>query len=494
MIDNFRLAQGHCGLGKSCPEEGVLGSADNSVIAPNEGIEPSNVGHKESWGPLQVFYGTVVACWAMGEWFLKFIHTSDWHLGRIFYGVRLTDDQAYVLDQFVDLVRDESPDAVVIAGDIYDRSAPPVEAVQLLDETLSRIVLELEVPVVMIAGNHDSPERLSFGSSLMQAKGLHIIGLPDSCAPIEIHDEHGPVWFVPIPYAEPAVVREMLHVPDARNHDAAIRAQLEAAAAVAVEEGIEAEASSCKADDEMSVMASLFDEPADVGIDPYPVFDGVRTVAIAHAFVSGGTVSESERPLSVGGSGVIDISHFLPFTYTALGHLHRAQTMAQTAVRYSGSLLKYSFDEADHSKSVTVVEMGAEGTASVRTVPLAPRRDVRKIEGRFEEVMRGPGSDGSKEDYISVCLTDREAIWDAMNRLRAVYPNVMQIVPSEDAIAGAAESGLAAARVDHRKVTDLELFCDFYAQVTGEKLSDREEAAFVSILERAQAEKEAAAS
>lgn len=430
----------------------------------------------------------------MGEWFLKLIHTSDWHLGRIFYNVRLTDDQAYVLDQFVDLVRDESPDVVVIAGDIYDRSAPPVEAVQLLDETLSRIILRLEVPVIMIAGNHDSPERLSFGSSLMQARGLHIIGLPDSCAPIEIRDEHGPVWFVPVPYAEPAVIRETLHVPGARDHDAAIRAQLEAAAAAAIEEGIEAEASSCKADDEMLVMASLFDEPADVDFDLYPVFGGLRTVAVAHAFVSGGTVSESERPLSVGGAGVIDVSHFLPFTYTALGHLHRPQTMAHTAVRYSGSLLKYSFDEADHSKSVTVVEIDAKGTPSVRTVSLAPRRDVRKIKGRFEEVMRGPGSGESKEDYISVCLTDQEAIWDAMNRLRAVYPNVMQIVPSEDAMAGAAESGLAAARVDHRKVTDLELFCDFYAQVTGDKLSEKEEAAFVAILQRAQAEKEAAAS
>lgn len=428
---------------------------------------------------------------------MKFIHTSDWHLGRIFYGVRLTDDQAYVLDQFVNLVRGESPDAVVIAGDIYDRTAPPVEAVQLLDETLSRIVLGLEVPVILIAGNHDSPERLSFGSSLMQTQGLHIVGLPDVCSPIEIRDEHGPVWFVPVPYAEPAVVRERLRAPEAKDHNAAMKAQFVAAAeaaAAVLEESGEAEASACTADDEMLIMASLFDEPADVDFDPYPIFDGVRTVAIAHAFVSGGTVSESERPLSVGGAGVIDISHFLPFTYAALGHLHRPQTMSQTAVRYSGSLLKYSFDEADHSKSVTVVEIDAEGTASVRTVSLTPRRDVRKIKGRFEEVMRGPGPDESKEDYISVCLTDREAIWDAMNRLRAVYPNVMQIVPSEDAMADVAELGLVAARVDHRKVTDLELFCDFYSQVTGDTMRDDEKAAFMAILEKAQAEKEAAAS
>ena len=432
---------------------------------------------------------------------MKFIHTSDWHLGRIFYNVRLTDDQAYVLDQFVDLVRDESPDLVVIAGDVYDRSAPPIEAVQLLDETLSRIVLGLEIPVIMIAGNHDSPERLSFGSSLMQAQGLHIIGPPDSCAPLEMRDQHGPVWFVPIPYAEPVIVRETLAVPDARDHNAAMEAQLAAAAVaatelVSMEPGVSNSASregaaGSWAGDEMAA-TELFDQPSAGGWARTSVSGYGRTVAIAHAFVSGGTVSESERSLSVGGAGMIDISHFLPFKYTALGHLHRPQTMPGTAVRYSGSLLKYSFDEAEHVKSVTVVEIDAEGMPSVRAVPLTPRHDVRKIKGRFEEVMRGPGPGESREDYISICLTDREAIWDAMNRLRSVYPNVMEIVPSEDAMAGAAESGLAAARVDHRKATDLELFRDFYAQVAGEKLSDREEAAFAAILQRVQGEKEAA--
>lgn len=480
--------------------------ADNLVIVSDKGIGPSHVGYKEYRG----FCWTASGCRVVGGCFLKFIHTSDWHLGRIFYGVRLTDDQAYVLDQFVDLVRDESPDAVVIAGDIYDRTAPPVEAVQLLDETLSRIVLGLGVPVILIAGNHDSPERLSFGSSLMQTQGLHIIGLPDMCAPIEISDEHGPVWFVPIPYAEPAVVRERLCAPDAHDHDTAMKAQFEAAAAEAINfataqygavgtgelgegPGKQKIAWGGMPDAGSPAMRSLFEHSAAADFSPNIVPWNVRAVAVAHAFVSGGTVSESERPLSVGGAGMIDISHFLPFTYTALGHLHRPQTMSETAVRYSGSLLKYSFDEADHSKSVTVVEIDGDGTPSVRVVSLTPKRDVRKIKGRFEEVMRGPGPGESRHDYISVCLTDREAIWDAMNRLRAVYPNVMQIVPSEDAMADAAESGLVAARVDHRKVTDLELFCDFYSQVTGEAMSDDEKAAFVAILEKAQAEKEVAA-
>lgn len=430
-----------------------------------------------------------------GDVFLKFIHTSDWHLGRIFYNIRLTEDQAYALDQFIHLIRDESPDAVVIAGDIYDRSAPPIEAVQLLDETLSRIVLGLRVPVVMIAGNHDSPERLSFGSSLMEAQGLHIVGLPNACAPIEIYDEHGPVWFVPIPYAEPVVVRETLAAVDAKDHDTAIKSQLAAAIASVESFGgagvnitLGEEIAASLAEDE-----ALLDEPPATSYRSTPVFKGGRTVAIAHGFVSGGIVSESERPLSVGGTGMIDISRFMPFTYTALGHLHRPQTLSGTTVRYSGSLLKYSFDEDKHTKSVTVVEIDGEGTVRVRAVPLTPRRDVRRIKGRFEEVMQGPGPGESKEDYVSVCLTDREAIWDAMNRLRSVYPNVCEIVPSEDALAGV-ESDLVGARVDHRRVTDLELFRDFYAQVTGERLLDEEEAAFVAVLQQMQREKEVAAS
>ena len=431
----------------------------------------------------------------MGGCFLKFIHTSDWHLGRIFYNIRLTEDQAYALDQFIRLIRDESPDVVVIAGDIYDRSAPPIEAVQLLDETLSRIVLGLEVPVIMIAGNHDSPERLSFGSSLMQAQGLHIIGLPDASAPIEIYDEHGPVWFVPIPYAEPVLVRETLATVDAKDHDTAIESQL-AAAMTAVEFSGGAGVSIALGEEIAANLAedeALLDEPPATSYRSTPVFKGGRTVAIAHGFVSGGMVSESERPLSVGGTGMIDISRFMPFTYTALGHLHRPQTLSGTTVRYSGSLLKYSFDEEKHTKSVTVVEIDGEGTVRVRAVPLTPRRDVRRVKGRFEEVMQGPGPGESKEDYVSVCLTDREAIWDAMNRLRSVYPNVCEIVPSEDALAGV-ESDLVGARVDHRRVTDLELFRDFYAQVTGERLLDEEEAAFVAVLQQMQREKEVAAS
>jgi len=391
---------------------------------------------------------------------IKLIHTSDWHLGRIFYKTHLTEDQAYLLDQFIGIVRDERPDVVLIAGDVYDRSTPPVEAVELLDDTLSRIVLGLEIPTIVIAGNHDSPERLSFGSSLMHSKGLHIVGLPESGIPIGMADESGSVWFVPIPYAEPAVVRDRLGAGEAKDHDAAMAVQVKAALQAA-------EAAARQGD---------------------------RVVAVAHAYVAGGEQSESERPLTLGGTGAVDVGHFAPFSYVAMGHLHRPQTLAGSRVRYSGSLMKYSFDEADHAKSVTVVDICEAGEAAVRTVLLAPRRDVRRVCGTFEEVVRGPASGVNRDDYIMACLSDPDPVWDCMNRLREVYPNIMQVDWSAGLGGAGGPERLAGAGVDHRSRTELELFCEFWEQVTGEPMGEDETAAVVALLEQVKAGREAAAS
>jgi exonuclease SbcD len=391
---------------------------------------------------------------------IKLVHTSDWHLGRIFYKTHLTEDQAYILDQFIGIVRDERPDVVLIAGDVYDRSTPPVEAVELLDDTLSRIVLGLGIPSIVIAGNHDSPERLSFGSSLMQSRGLHIVGAPESCNPIRMDDESGPVWFVPLPNAEPAVVRDRLGAGEAKDHDAAMAVQVKAALEAA--EGA--------------------------------VRCGDRAVALAHAYVAGGQQSESERPLTLGGTGAVDIGHFAPFSYVAMGHLHRPQTLAGSRVRYSGSLMKYSFDEADHAKSVTVVDIDGAGAAVVRTVLLRPRRDVRIVEGTFEEVARGPAPGVNRDDYIMACLSDPDPVWDCMNRLREVYPNVMQVDWAAGMAGGGNLGNLAGAGVDHRNRTELELFCEFYEQVTGEPMGEEETAALVALLEQVKSGREAAAS
>ena len=417
---------------------------------------------------------------------MKFIHTSDWHLGRIFFNVRLIHDQAHVLDQFVDLVREELPDVVVIAGDVYDRAQPPIEAVQLLDETLSRIILGLGIPVIVIAGNHDSPERLSFGSALMQAQGLHIVGLPDQAAPIDIDDAYGTVRFAPIPYGEPVVVREVLGASECDDHNKALEAQI-----TSLMEDFPTISPTTFGKAMAEIAAGNVDPPAGQkpGVQP-TLFGPNRMVAIAHAFVGGGTVSDSERSLSVGGSGMVDATHFAPFTYTALGHLHRPQTLTGTSIRYSGSLLKYSFDEASHGKSVTIVEIDGEGNTTLRTAALSAKRDVRRIEGPFREILGGPRPRAGREDYVSISLTDKTPVWDAMNRLRAVYPNVLEIIFSQSALEDATGASLAGVKTDHRKTTELELFRDFYGQVMGEELTPEEEAVFTRVLQKTDGEME----
>lgn len=372
---------------------------------------------------------------------MRFIHTADWHLGRLFYGLHLTDDQAYVLDELVALVKDSRADAILIAGDIYDRAVPPPDAVRLLDEVLSRLVLDLEVAVIVIGGNHDSPDRLSFGSRVLSGQGLNIYGAVNKhLDSITLHDEHGPIPIYPIPYAEPPRVREALESGEIRDQESAVQALVD------------------------RVRQS------------HP--EGVRSILIAHAFVRGGTETESERPLSVGGADVVATDCFRGFDYVALGHLHRPQTAGSDTVRYSGSLMKYSFSESDQPKSVNLVEMDGHGACSVEAIPLTPRRDVRGIKGYLKELLNNPDPGKSREDYLMVTLLDTDAILDARGKLLEVYPNVLHLERPHLALS----ADKAAYRVDHRKLNDLDLFSAFFSQVTGEELSDRHEAAYEGVV------------
>ena len=375
---------------------------------------------------------------------MRFIHTADWHLGRLFHGASLTDDQAYLLDQLVDLARDARPDAVLVAGDVYDRAVPPPDAVQVLDDVLSRLVLDLKVPVVIIAGNHDSPGRLNFGSRLLAGRRLYVTGhLPARCEPLVLADGHGPVHFYPVPYAEPSTVRQCLECPQITDHAAAMRAVLDRVRAV------------------------------------HP--PGARSVVIGHAFVAGGRECESERPLSVGGAGTVDAACFGGFHYTALGHLHCPQVLSGGAVRYCGSLMKYSFDESDQTKSVYVVEMDGAGACDCETIPLRPRREVRRLSGTMADLLQGAEAGGSKDDYLEVMLTDAGPVLDAMGRLRDVYPNVLHVRrPEHEPGAGA---GPASDRPNVRTMDDAQLFRAFYAHVTNGELSAEQEAAFVEIVD-----------
>src|SRR5690625_3487728 len=244
---------------------------------------------------------------------MKFFHTADWHLGKLIQGVHMTDDQQYILDRLIEAIEVEKPDAIIIAGDLYDRAVPPTEAVHLLNDTLDKIVLQLKTPVLAIAGNHDSPSRLHFGSKIMRDNGLHIVGqLDEKMEHIILHDDYGEVHFHLIPYVDPSVVRNMFGDDDIRSHDDAMK----------------------KVIDHISTDGDA----------------SSRHVFIGHAFVTPSgeekeNTSESERPLSIGGAEYVNSEHFKKFHYTALGHLHQAHYVSQDTIRYAGSVLNYSISE-----------------------------------------------------------------------------------------------------------------------------------------------------
>jgi len=374
---------------------------------------------------------------------MRFIHTADWHLGRIFHGVHLTDDQAYVLDQLVDLVRETGAEALLVSGDIYDRAVPPPEAINLLDDVISRLVLGLEIPVILIAGNHDSPSRLGFGSRLLAVQRLHVISLlSPHPEPIILEDRHGPVQVYAFPYAEPAVAREQLQTEDLHDHQAA-----------------------------MHYCCNLTRGSQSPGI---------RKVLLAHAFVSGGEESESERPLSVGGAGSVEAGCFDGFHYVALGHLHRPQAIGPGHIHYAGSLLKYSFSEAEHIKSVTLVDMDADGVQKVERLPLTPRGDVRCIAGTLQEILGAEPDPERSRDFLKVTLLDREPVLDAMGKLRMLYPNVLQIERPHLFEAGEIKGSAG----DHRHLSDIDLFRAFFHQVTGQELTAEQTEAYASIVEQ----------
>lgn len=373
---------------------------------------------------------------------MRFLHTSDWHLGRLFHGIHLTEDQAYVLAQFIDLVRESKPDAIIIAGDIYDRAVPPIEAVELLNELVSQILLDYKVPIIMIAGNHDSAERLGFGSRLLAGQGLYVVGgLTKEIQPIPLYDEHGPVYFAPLTYGEPALVRERLSRPEIASHEQAMQAMVQD-----VSKKIPSKA---------------------------------RSVAIAHAFIAGSLESESERPLSIGGSSMVNATVFQDFSYTALGHLHNSQQAGNPVIRYSGSLLKYSFAEASQQKGIYLIEMDKEGGVRVERVSLTPRRNVRCIKGYINEILQYPLDENNRQDYISVTLLDEAPILDAMGKLREIYPNVLQIESPRFSKKGV----LSGLPKDHRKLSEKELFAAFYHQMTGDTMTQEQQNHLIKVIE-----------
>lgn len=319
---------------------------------------------------------------------MKWIHLSDLHLGKRVNGFSMVEDQAYILKEILEIVRREEPQGVLIAGDVYDKTVPSAEAVGMLDDFLVSLS-RLGPQVFLISGNHDSPERLAFGGRLMEQSGVHLAPVYDGnpCR-FTLQDAYGPVDVFLLPFLKPVHVRRFFPEETIESYTDALR----------------------------------------VAIDHLDVEEGRRNVLVTHQFVTGATRCESEE-LSVGGSDNVDASVLAPFDYVALGHIHGPQQVGKPTIRYCGTPLKYSFSEANHEKSVTVVEMEEKGNVSIRTIPLTPLRDLREIRGSYEEVTLRDFYKGKdfREDYLHIILTDEEDVPDGAAKLRLIYPNLMKL-------------------------------------------------------------------
>lgn len=360
---------------------------------------------------------------------MKILHTADWHLGRIFYETYLTDDQAYCIEQIVSFAVENRPDVILITGDIYDRAVPPPEAIRLLDDTLHRIITDVQCKIIIIAGNHDSPERLAFGSRIFSSQGIYIYGnIEKHTDPLILEDNSGPVYFYPLPYAEPPKIRSIFQDDSIRSHHNAFAAL---------------------------TSSILQNHPS-----------SARSVLCAHLSVLGGDISASERPLSIGGTETIGAELLDQFTFTALGHLHRAQSIGKSA-HYCGSLMKYSFSEVTHSKSFSMIEIDNLGKVHIEHIPLTPKHDLKILEGTLEDIVSGKYGCSNKHDYYMISLTNKEPQLDAIGKLRSIYPNVLHIERPELFKMQSSSSTI----MDHRKLSECDLFKIFYQQTTGEHMN-----------------------
>ncbi|MCF6450057.1 exonuclease SbcCD subunit D [Vibrio sp. MMG022] len=373
---------------------------------------------------------------------MKFIHTSDWHLGRQFHNVSLLDDQQAVLDQLIRYIENNPVDAVVVAGDIYDRSVPPTIAIELLNKVVKRICGELNTPMILISGNHDGAERLGFGSEQMKNAGLHIISnFEDMLTPVVIETESaGQVAFYGMPYNDPEQVRFAYQEP-VSTHDQAHKLLAEK-----ITEQFQSEQ---------------------------------RNVLVSHCFVDGAIESESERPLSIGGSDRVSHEHFLNFDYVALGHLHQPQKKGEEYIRYSGSLMKYSFGEQNQKKGFTLVEIDQNGFVSAEHVDLAAPHEMRIVEGELEQVIEQGKTDPKNEDYLLVRLMDKHAILNPMEKLRTVYPNVLHL--EKPGMLIGVEQEMAQAKLAR---SEIDMFRDFFTEAQDSQLSQEQDQAISDIIKQ----------
>ena len=396
---------------------------------------------------------------------MRFLHTADWHLGRIFYGQYLTDDQAHVLEnQFFSILKDEKIDGILLAGDVFDRAVPPIEAIELWDSIITRLAMDYKVPLFVVSGNHDGAERLEVGRSMLSQSGIHIWGSPHhALQPFEFEGSDGKIAICPMPFSEPRRIGDALGFGSANISSETIQHLV--------------------AHNESALNLHNYDQMYQAWSNHLrnQVPKGMRSIAISHAFVMGGDVGGSERTLSIGGSEQVSPQVFKDFQYTALGHLHGPQRMGADYIRYSGSPLKYSFDEHMQKKSFTIIDMDTKGQVDISTIPVEAKRDVVILEGYFEDLLNNKELQAKhKDDYVQARLLDTMPIMDGMAKLRQVYHRCMTI----DLVGRVATPMADMDEAVFKELNERELFNQFAETVWKEPLTEREQQYINSVWDR----------
>lgn len=369
---------------------------------------------------------------------MKFLHLSDLHLGKRVIEFSMLEDQKYILNEIIEIADSQKPDAVLIAGDVYDKGIPPLEAVSLFDDFLNRLV-ERNLPVLIISGNHDSPERISFGSNLMKKSGVYFSSVYDGTVEkVTLNDDKGPVNFYLLPYLKPSFVRQCFPEEQIDSFNDAVKTAL-----------------------------------SKINIDK-----NQRNVLVAHQFVTGASTCESEE-LYVGGSENIDASLFDDFDYVALGHLHGPQKIIKENVRYCGSPLKYSFSECSQKKSVCLVELGKKSEVKIDLQELKPLRDMREIKGSYDDIMLKKNYENTNvEDYIHVTLTDEQDVPEGFGKIRSVYINLMKLDYDN---ARTRNNNEIETKFDAKQIKPADLFEGFF-ELQNNKKMDEEQKSFIDSL------------
>ena len=406
---------------------------------------------------------------------MRFLHTADWHLGRIFYGQYLTADQAHVLEhQFFTILKEEKIDGILLAGDVFDRAVPPIEAIELWDSIITRLAMDYKVPLFVVSGNHDGAERLEVGRSMLSRSGIHIWGSPyHALQPFEFESSDGKVAICPMPFSEPR------RIGDAVGLSASESKPVDTEAKDSLFSYVESDERESEPIFNLHNYDQMYQAWSDCLYQQVP--KGMPSLAISHAFVMGGEVGGSERTLSVGGSEQVSPHVFKNFHYTALGHLHGPQRMGADHIRYSGSPLKYSFDEQGQKKSFTIIDMDTKGKVDISTIPVEAKRDVVILEGYFEDLLNNKVLQTKhKDDYVQARLLDTMPIMDGMAKLRQVYHRCMTIELAGRIATPVADMG----DVVFKELNERQLFNQFAETVWKEPLTEAEQSYIDSVWDR----------